>query len=285
MTTYDPHPHPHHPAGQSRDFNPAPRLDPVPMQPSLFTEGIKLPPSREAVLVALDYLDAVPAVPQAGATADEIRAMIGIGTNVIRFRLTELRDRGFIRSGECPNFFGRVIKGDQTRHAHYLSDEGHRRARWAVRSRPGWSGWGGKPALPERRLLERLYLENGTPADRLGPQELSQIGDVYRHKTRHEVTNATLYRFILTARKQGQWPKLGRRRTEEEPGLDGVQRNRLWRPYRRGETTDTLITNREATGKLADQFEAFAGETLPADRLVRALVSGRKAGTLPRLCR
>lgn len=257
-------------------------------QPTLFTEGVRLSPGREDVLLALDYLDAVPNEPQEGRTTAEVAAQSGITPHVVRARLVDLRAAGFVRSGDCPRYFGRPLFGADVRHAHYLTPDGHRRSRWAIVGRPKDGAIGGQ----EHRLLGRLYLALAVPTDRLARSSsaLASIGDAFREKTGRGDADAELLRHMVASRKHGYWPHLGRRPRDAfaaaaaESELSDDEHELLHAIYvEQGTPSDEVMLGVRQGRALARAFAEATGDRLPARLLVDQLIADRKAGCLPRL--
>lgn len=264
----------------------------APDHPTLFTEGVHLSPGQEGVLVALDYLDAVPADPQDGCETADIARQAGITPHVTRARLVELRQAGFVASGDCPQHDGVPLADTETRHAHFLTSDGYLRSRWAVANRRAATN--GAIDGQESRLLARLYLAAAVPTDRL-PQArsaLAWIGESYRGKTEQQVSDAELVRYMIRSRKQGHWPRLGRsaRSAFEESSMASAvilpddERETLYEVYRDlGRSCDTLMMSAWHGRSLTRAFEDATGTRRPVRLLVDTLLAARKAGHLPRL--
>ncbi len=266
----------------------------APNQPTLFTEGVRLSPGQESVLVALDYLDAVPADPQDGRETAEVAHQAGITPHIVRARLVELRQAGFVASGDCPQHNGVPLADAETRYAHFLTPAGYLRSRWAVAGRRAATNGNGAIDGQESRLLVRLYLTAAVPTDRLAQarRALAWIGESYRAKTDQQVSDAELVRHMIRCRKQGHWPRLGRsvRSVFEESSttaavvLPDNERDALYEVYRDlGRSCDALMTSAWHGRSLARAFEDATGTRRPVRLLLDTLIATRKAGHLPRL--
>lgn len=256
--------------------------------PNLFSEGLHLSPGQESVLVALDYLGAVPSDPQNGRPTIDIARQAGMTPHVARARLVELRQAGLVGSGDCPQHDGQPLADAETHHAHFLTIEGHLRSRWAVKGRRADTN--GHIGDQERRLLAHLYLSAAVPSDRLAQERraLAWIGATYRERTEQKVSDAELVRHIIRCRKQGEWPRVGRspRAAFQSATEDLPKRERriLFRVYSDlGHSCDATLTSEWHGRSLARAFEEASGIRRPARLLIDTLMTARKSGDLPRL--
>jgi hypothetical protein len=90
----------------------------------LFVEGCMVKPQGLAVLRVLETVGAVPSVVQTGVSVREIAERIVSGQKVVRARLCELRAKGLVGSGLCPDLSPAWMSRE---YGHYLTETGVRR--------------------------------------------------------------------------------------------------------------------------------------------------------------
>lgn len=96
-------------------------------EPVLFVEGIKLSPSATKVMVAIAEIEGSPHVYPDGVTIAQLHEATGYSKHVIRARLNDLRNKGFVVSDQYAN--GPLASSPCHRYAHTLTEIGWRRAR------------------------------------------------------------------------------------------------------------------------------------------------------------
>lgn len=145
-------------------------------------------------------------------------------------------------------------------------------------------------AAHEDDVLRALYVGKNIPTDQYPhrPDDLRELASNWNAICGRGESESDLLHFMITKRKKGKWPKLGRSEAEKIKsigiGLSQEELEQLDAIHEEFQiASDNFVLDKSLANRLQKEFAKRTGRIFPALPLAAAMIRRRKSGSLATL--